>query len=267
MPSVSSANVAAPEFPEEAEWINGDPLKLKDVRESGPLLVEFWDFARVNSLRTMPYMEQWHRRYAPLGATVLGVHSPGFSCSAHADEVRAAVARLGIARPVLVDNDYRVWHDYGNKGWPARYLWGPKSHIRFWHYGEGEYEATEIALQESLREFGYEGELPEPISALRPEDAPGAKLTPQTADIALPADIQRVVTTGSWSQGADWLVSGEPGATISADCDAGTAWAVLSGPEVEHSGCHELPIEHGRVTVTSRDAGLRVHGLQFTPRI
>ena len=28
------------------------------------MLVEFWDFCRPNSLRTLPYVKAWHERYA-----------------------------------------------------------------------------------------------------------------------------------------------------------------------------------------------------------
>ena len=34
---------------------------------SHAVLIEFWDFARVNSLRTLPYLQAWHERYGELG--------------------------------------------------------------------------------------------------------------------------------------------------------------------------------------------------------
>ncbi len=263
---VESDEIYAPPFPRDATWINCDPLDLRELIERGPVLVEFWDFARVNSLRTLPYMELWHARYAPLGVSVIGVHTPGFSLSADTDSVRQAVRRLGVARPVVIDDEYAIWQEYGNKGWPARYLWGPRGHIRYWHYGEGDYEACELALQDALREFGHEGSLPEPLAPLRPEDAPGAVMQPQTADIVLPADAERVSIAGEWSEGRDWLEATAAGAALTARCDAGGAWAVLSGRGVEHPGCHEFAIEDGGVTIAADRPGLRVHALQFTPR-
>jgi hypothetical protein len=263
---VESDQVYAPPFPREAEWINSDPLDLRELLERGPVLVEFWDFARVNSLRTLPYMEQWHERYVPRGASVIGVHTPGFSCSADAEAARAAVRRLEVKRPVVLDGEYALWHEYGNKGWPARYLWGPRGHIRYWHYGEGDYKACELALQDALREFEHGDDLPEPLAPLRPEDAPGAVMPPQTADIALPAEIERVDTTGDWNEGRDWLQAATAGAMLTASCEAGSAWGVLSGRGAEFPGCHELAIEDGAVTITASQPGLRVHALQFTPR-
>ena len=72
------------------------------------MLVEFWDFARVNSLRTLPYLKAWHARYADAGLRVIGVHTPGYSFGRDRDTVARAVERLEIAYPVLLDPDFEV---------------------------------------------------------------------------------------------------------------------------------------------------------------
>ena len=82
------------------------------------MLVEFWDFCRPNSMRTLPYLEAWHERYAPAGLRVIGVHCPGFEPSRDERAVREAVARLGIDYAVLIDSELEVWRDYGNEGCP-----------------------------------------------------------------------------------------------------------------------------------------------------
>ena len=67
-----------------------------DQQRGRPVLVEFWDFCRPNSLRTLPYVREWHRRYAGAGLRIVGVHASGFAPSADPGAVRAAVERLGI---------------------------------------------------------------------------------------------------------------------------------------------------------------------------
>jgi hypothetical protein len=74
-----------------------------DQQRGRPVLVEFWDFCRVSSLRTLPYLQAWHERYAEAGLRVVSVHSPGFEPSRDEDAVRAAVERLGIEHSVFVD--------------------------------------------------------------------------------------------------------------------------------------------------------------------
>jgi hypothetical protein len=258
--------IVAPDLPKDATWINFEPESIDDLLRVGPVLVEFWDFARINSLRTLPYMEEWSRRYAQAGATVLGVHSPGFSFGADESVVRAAVKRFDIQHPILLDPDFALWKEYGNRGWPARYLWGRNGYLKYFHYGEGDYEECELSLQEVLREYDPEVELPAPMQPLRAEDAPGVELPAQTADIAVPDGLERIKLKGPWVQGKDWLEAEAEGATAIVKCDAGAAYAVISGAGVGEPGVHEVDIAKDRVTFVADQPGLRVHGFQFTPK-
>ena len=224
------------------------------------ILVEFWDFARINSLRTQPYLKAWHERYSDRGLRVIGVHSPGYSFGGDNQVVERAIAELGIEHPVVLDPGLEVWRLYGNQGWPARYLFDRRGMLRHMHYGEGQYEETETAIQEVLREIEPELDLPEPIPAFRPEDEPGVKLEPQTADIALPADRDRLELVRDWTDGEDYIEAADAGAGAQVKSfRAGEVWAVLSG-SVE-PGLYEAP---GGL-VEADDPGLRLHGFQFTP--
>ncbi|MDQ6842469.1 MAG: redoxin domain-containing protein, partial [Actinomycetota bacterium] len=225
-------------------WINSPPVRLRNEL-AGPLLVEFWDFCRANSLRTLPYIKAWHERYAPDGLTVIGVHAPGFAPSRDPDSVRAAVARLGISYPVVVDSELEIWRDYGNLGWPARYLFDKHGRLFEYHYGEGGYEETERALQELL---GDSRPLLEPM---RPEDVPGAALAPQSLDVEGPY-------SGPYEAGAVWAVLE----------GAGTVTANGRTFEVSHPGCYEL-LSHrvssaGNLELTIGE-GVRCHAVCFTP--
>jgi thiol-disulfide isomerase/thioredoxin len=170
--------------------------QVSTLQRGRPMLVEFWDFCRPNSMRTLPYVKAWHERYAEAGLRVVGVHCPGFSLSRDEDAVREAVARLGIEHPVLIDSELELWQEYENEGWPARYLFDGHARLFDYHFGEGGYEETERAIQELL---GVERE---PLAPLRPEDAPGAALAPPTPE--------------------------QPGA-YSGPYEAGGVWAVLAG--------------------------------------
>jgi hypothetical protein len=223
------------------------------------VLVEFWDFARVNSLRTLPYLLAWHHRYADAGLAIVGVHSPGYSFGRHSEAVARAVARLEIRYPVALDPDLEIWRVYGNRGWPGRYLFDRRGLLRYIHYGEGDYVDAELAIQECLGELDADLSFPDPLDPLRPEDAPGVLLEPQTADIALPADRGRLELVRDWEDGEDWIEAVDPGAAASFSYRAGGAFAVLSGADRE-PGLYETD---GSVVADS--PGLRLHGVQFTP--
>jgi thiol-disulfide isomerase/thioredoxin len=199
----ASTTIVAPPFPRKAEWVNVAMLRM-DQQRGKAVLVEFWDFCRVNSLRTLPYLKAWHERYAGDGLRVIGIHTGGFEPARDPDAVRAAVARLGIEYPVVIDERLELWDFYGNEGWPARYLWDRDGSLYSMHYGEGAYEETEREIQALL---GVERE---PLAPVRPEDAPGLLLPAQTAD--------------------------QPGA-YSGPYEAGGVWAVLDGDgEVRANG-------------------------------
>jgi hypothetical protein len=250
--------IPAPEFPPDRDWIGVPLLRMDRLLGRHAVLIEFWDFARVNSIRTLPYLEAWHERYADAGLTVIGVHSPGYSFGRDRDTVASAVERLAIQHPVVLDPDFAIWRLYGNRGWPGRYLFDRRGVLRFIHYGEGEYEATELAIQELLREIDAELELPEPVDPLRPEDAPGALLEAQTADVALPADRDRLELVRDWTDGEDFIEAADAGAAASVSFSAGSAFAVLSGAIAP--GIYESD-----GTIVAEEPGLRLHGFQFTP--
>jgi thiol-disulfide isomerase/thioredoxin len=209
-------HIFAPPFASRLPWINTAPLRV-DQQLGRPVLIEFWDFCRANSIRTLPYIKAWHERYADDGLRVIGVHSPGFEISDDPDLVRAAVERLGIPYPVVVDVEHAIWESYGNMGWPARYLFDRELRLAHYHYGEGAYDETEQAIQELC---GVTRSLLEPI---RPEDAPGAVLEPQTEDVEGPY-------SGRYRAGGVWAVLD----------GAGTVSASGRTVQVDGPGCYEL---------------------------
>jgi hypothetical protein len=254
-------NIFAPEFPPKLDWLGVAFLRLSQLLGQHAVLVEFWDFARVNSLRTMPYMKGWHQRYGNSGLRVIGVHSPAYSFGRDRDVVAGAVERLDVPYAVCLDPDFAVWREYGNRGWPARYLFDRSGLLRYYHYGEGDYAGCELAIQELLREIDPELALPDPLDPVRPEDAPGVTLEAQTADVTLPAERERVELVRAWLDGPDYIEAEDAGAGASVRFEnAGGAWAVLSGGGVEEPGLYETD-----GTVVAQDPGLRIHGFQFTP--
>jgi hypothetical protein len=192
----------------------------------------------------------WHERYAQEGLEVIGVHAPGFRASAGEDDVRAAVARLGIAHPVMLDTNFALWYDYENEGWPARYLWNGEGHLADYHYGEGAYAETELAIQALL---GIERE---PLAPLRAEDVPGARLVVPSEDrLSEP-------WSGLYEAGGVWAVL-EP----RAGKKRGTVVFNGSALEIEHPGAVAL-IEHERHThgalELSLGADVRCDAICFT---
>ncbi len=237
-------HIAAPPFPLKLRWINSAALRM-DQQLGRPVLLEFWDFCRPNSVRTLPYLRAWHERYEPHGLRVIGVHASGFEPSQNPDSVAQAVKRLEVPYPVVVDDQFEIWQLYGNLGWPARYLFNQSGRLFEYHYGEGDYAGSELAIQELL---GVGGPV---LAPLREEDAPEAVLAPQSPDVEGPY-------SGPYEAGGVWAVLD----------GHGTATANGNTITVDHPGVYPL-IEHARSTKGVLDLqlgpGVRCYAVCFTP--
>ncbi|HXE45955.1 MAG TPA: cytochrome c biogenesis protein DipZ [Conexibacter sp.] len=146
----------APDFTDTQRWFNtpGDrPLTMTGLR-GRVVLIDFWTYSCINCLRTLPYLEAWDKRYRAAGLTIVGVHSPEFPFEKDAGNVAAAIAREGIHYPVVQDNDLGTWNAWGNQYWPAHYFVDARGHVRYAHFGEGDYGHSEAVIRELLAEAG-----------------------------------------------------------------------------------------------------------------
>jgi hypothetical protein len=238
--------IAAPPFPRELAWVNVAPLRM-DKQRGRPVLIEFFDFCRVQSLRTLPYVRAWHERYAGEGLRVISVHAPGYEPGRDEAVAREAIARLGIEHPVCLDTQFELWQLYDNEGWPARYLFDGQSRLAHFHYGEGGYAETEEVVQELL---GVERER---LAPLRPEDDPEALIVVPTAE-------QAGAYSGPYEAGGVWAVL------------SGTGLVRANGAEVgvDHPGAYPL-VEHAVHTAGVLELevgdGVTCHATCFTPGV
>jgi thiol-disulfide isomerase/thioredoxin len=142
MPSLSGAT----------EWLNSQPLTAAGLHGK-VVLIDFWTYTCINWRRTLPYVRAWAEKYKE-GLVVIGAHTPEFSFEKNVDNVRWAVKDMKIDYPVAIDNDYAIWRAFNNEYWPALYFVDAQGHIRHHQFGEGEYEQSEMIIQQLLAEAG-----------------------------------------------------------------------------------------------------------------
>ena len=165
----------APELEGIGAWFNSEPLELADLRGK-VVVLDFWTYSCVNCLRTLPYLTRWDETYRDRGLVILGVHTPEFAFERDPENVRRAVSELGISYPVALDPDYGTWNAWGNQYWPAKYYIDKRGHVRYAHFGEGEYAEQEDVIRELLAEPG----LPAPVSDAIADQTPDGPQTPET---------------------------------------------------------------------------------------
>jgi hypothetical protein len=227
-------DIAAPDLPAGLAWVGEEPSSMPALTAPGPAIVHFFDCGQLNSVRAMPYLNEWARRYREAGLSVIGVQAPRFPFGADAAAVRAALTELEVEFPVAIDAEHKLWTAYGCEGWPSLFLWGRGGALSWVHFGEGEYRDTEEAIQAELREIDALRELPEPLAPLRPTDAPGATVI---------APSPELFPGGSWEQ--PWT-AGQEADALAVPYQAGGVFATVEGGgriEVELDGERRAPIE------------------------
>jgi len=251
-------NIAAPDLPAGLAWVGETPPSMPSLTAKGPVLVHFFDYAQLNSVRTLPYLVEWDRRYRDAGLTVMGVQAPRFPFGADSDNVAAGLRELGVGFPVAVDADRDFWLAYGCEGWPSLFLWAIGGALSWFHFGEGEYRATEEAIQEELRRLDALQPLPEPMRPLRACDAPGAKVMPPTPE---------VFPGGSWE--IPWRASADE-KELAFDYSAGGAYATVEGSgslrvSIDNAEPQTVPVTGPQLYVLAEHERHESHQLAVKP--
>jgi len=233
---------SAPSFAGATTWLNSQPLSPKSLRGK-VVLVDFWTYTCINWQRTQPHIRAWAEKYKGQGLVVIGVHTPEFDFEKNLDNIRPALKMFRIEYPVAVDSDYAIWNAFNNRYWPAVYIVDAQGKLRFHHFGEGQYEQTEAAIQQLLREAGYSGKGNDTIRVeargseveadwdnLRsPENYLGRD---RTEGFASPRgalagksrgyEIPKTLSLNQWALGGDWTVGS--GAVVSDESNGRIAY-------------------------------------------
>jgi thiol-disulfide isomerase/thioredoxin len=217
-----------PSFDGATGWLNSAPLMERDL--SGKVvLVNFWTYTCINWLRQLPYVRAWAAKYSNQGLVVIGVHTPEFSFEHDGDNVRWAVQDMRVGYPVAIDSDYAVWRAFDNYYWPALYIADAQGRLRHHYFGEGEYQRSEMIIQQLLLEAGFETsrdmvsvdasglEAPADWATLRsPENytgyrrtenfaSPGGVLPDEPGSYTIPAQLR----LNDWALSGDWTMKPE----------------------------------------------------------
>jgi thiol-disulfide isomerase/thioredoxin len=214
-----------PAFGGATGWLNSPPLTPAGLRGK-VVLVNFWTYTCINWLRQLPYVRAWAGKYSSQGLVVIGVHTPEFGFEHDHDNVRRAVQDMRVDYPVAIDDDYAVWLAFDNHYWPALYFADAQGRIRHHYFGEGEYQQSEMVIQQLLAEAGsHPGrdlvspdargvEAPADWAALRsPENytgyertegfaSPGGQVPGQAHSYSAPAGLR----LNHWALSGDWTV-------------------------------------------------------------
>jgi thiol-disulfide isomerase/thioredoxin len=148
--------VAAPDFPENADWLNTDhPLTLAELRGK-VVLLDFWTYCCINCMHVIPDLKRLEAKY-PDELVVVGVHSAKFTNESLTDNIRQAVLRYEIEHPVINDRNMVLWREYGIRAWPSFVLIDPAGKVVGYGAGEGVYDQFDNAIASLIKKFDAKG--------------------------------------------------------------------------------------------------------------
>jgi hypothetical protein len=132
----------APELADVETWLNTEPLSLEQLRGK-VVAFHFWAFNCGNCINNLPHYGKWHDLLGSQGLVVLGMHTPETMAERSVDSLRDKVAEHKIRYPVAADRENKNWIAWSNSVWPSVYLVDKRGRVRYWWYGEMNWQGTE----------------------------------------------------------------------------------------------------------------------------
>ena len=167
--------IHAPDFKGATAWLNTDrPLSIRELR--GQLVIlDFWTYCCINCMHVLPVLRELEERHRDDPLVVIGVHSAKFDAEKDAQHILGAMRRYGVAHPVAVDSEMRLWSEYAVRSWPTLVIIRPDGTLASVAPGEPDPAVLEAFVRQQLAEARASGTLAQgPLHTGRPApEAPG----------------------------------------------------------------------------------------------
>jgi thiol-disulfide isomerase/thioredoxin len=150
---VRSIACKAPEL-ENDTWINSPPVRLSELKGK-VVVVHFYAFGCGNCIRTLPHYNDWHEHFPKSSFSIIAIHRPETKLERDIEKVKEKAVQAGIEYPVAIDNESLAWDSWANSIWPGIYLIDKNGFVRYWWYGELNFQGAESEkfLKQKIREL------------------------------------------------------------------------------------------------------------------
>jgi thiol-disulfide isomerase/thioredoxin len=145
-------------FP-ELEWINTKEPLTADKLKGNVILLDFFTYCCINCLHAKSEIRYLEEKFRDEPFIVIGVHCAKFANEKDRDNIFKAVQRLEISHPVVIDNDFLLWKQYGVRVWPTFLLIGSDGEIVGMASGEGNLEVIEQSVEKAIAQGRENGTL------------------------------------------------------------------------------------------------------------
>ena len=270
-----NTSYSAPDFVGITKWLNTDnPVSIKDLKGK-VVLVDFWTYTCINCIRTLPHVTSWYDKYNKDGFVVIGVHTPEFAFEHETANVQNAIQQYHIHYPVAQDNNYATWNNFNNQYWPAEYLIDANGMVRRTHFGEGEYDQMELAIQTLLKQAGKK--VSNKLDSM-PDTTPQNQISPETylgsnrMEYYYPSTtlgngtntftLSNNIPQNTYSLGGQWTINGEnaitgKNAVLTYNFTAENVYLVLRPSTSSKTSTVKVFLDNKPVNVTNAGADIK----------
>ncbi|MBL0062630.1 MAG: redoxin family protein [bacterium] len=184
-PQLPTSRVRAPEFPRNFAWVNTDrPLYVQNELKGRVVVLDFWTYCCINCMHILPDLEYLEHKYADQPVVIVGVHSAKFDNEGDKENILTACQRYDIAHPVVVDENHRIWSEYGVQSWPTLAVIDAEGRVVGQLSGEGNREILDGVIQALLDEGREKG-----VLAAGPPEFNRNSRVPSASGLAFPGKV------------------------------------------------------------------------------
>lgn len=148
-----------PEFLEISRWFNAETPPSRNTLAGKVVLLDFWNYSNLRSLRRIEVLREWHSRYRLEGLVILGILTPEFEFEKEASLIPQVLKELKIEYPVALDTQFSMRRAYNPPTASAAFLIDGQGHIREVIGESMDYDHLEKTFQELLRQANPEFDL------------------------------------------------------------------------------------------------------------
>lgn len=132
----------APPLQPVTTWINTDNPQTLAQHHGKVIVVHFYAFGCINCKHTLPYYNQWVKDFPADQFQIIGIHRPETKKERNLEKVKARASEYHMEYPIAVDNQSLNWNTWANNIWPSMYLVDKNGFVRYWWYGELNYQGA-----------------------------------------------------------------------------------------------------------------------------
>jgi peroxiredoxin len=138
---VKPSPATAPEFESIDAWMNSSPVTMESLR-GRVVVVHFFAFGCINCIHNFPWYRQWYGKYPAKDVAIIGIHTPETQAEMDNKLLEAALKKHDLKFPVAVDKQKKMWKAWYNGIWPSVYLIDKHGRVRYWWYGELDWQGA-----------------------------------------------------------------------------------------------------------------------------